>query len=106
LFAVALSGVYFNLPQVFKPVINYFSTVTETPRDIKSFGNTGVVLSLENVIGIMQAQFPDGIDVQRVSLPTGEGGAYMVSGHQPAECTGNGRTLVWMDQYSGKVINS
>lgn len=105
LFAVALSGVYFNLPQIFKPVINYFSTVTEIPRDMKSSGNAGVALSPENVIGIMQAQFPGGIDVQRIFLPAGKDGAYMVSGHQPAEFTENGRTLVWVDQYSGKVID-
>ena len=46
---------------------------------MKSSGNAGVALSPENVIGIMQAQFPGGIDVQRIFLPAGKDGAYMVT---------------------------
>ena len=105
MFAVALSGVYFNLPQVFKPMIGYFSPLTEIPRDLKSqvMDNT-VPLTPEQALAKITTHFSEEITPQRLFLPADVNGVYMATARQPTEFTSNGKTLVWVDQYSGDII--
>lgn len=105
LFAVALSGVYFNLPQVFKPVIGYFSPLTEIPRDLKSqVVNDAVPLTPEQALEKVTAHFAGNITPQRLFLPAEADGVYMATARQPTEFSSNGKTMVWVDQYSGDII--
>ena len=103
LFAVALSGVYFNLPQIFKPVVNYFSPLVELPKKIKSQTTSGEPVPLETVIANVQTTLP-GVQVQRITLPDGADGSFMVSARQTDEIRSKGSTTIWLDQYSGKIL--
>lgn len=105
MFSVALSGVYFNLPQVFKPMIGYFSPLTEIPRDLKSrVTDNTVPITPEQALAKVTSHFAEGITPQRLFLPAETDGVYMATARQPTEFSSNGRTLVWVDQYSGEII--
>ncbi|CAD6873192.1 PepSY-associated TM helix domain-containing protein [Methylomonas fluvii] len=101
--AVAFSGVYFNLPQFFKPAVNFFSPLEEMPRGIKSTANGGTVIQPEIVKANIQATYP-GIQIQRIFLPVGERGSYMISARQSDELRSKGSTSFWVDQYDGAIL--
>ena len=103
MFAVALSGVYFNLPMVFRPAVAAFSPLSEVPRNVKSSAPISQVISPELAIAVAQVRFPDA-DIQRVFLPVNAQGSYMVSVRQADEMREKGSTLVWIDQYSGQLL--
>ena len=60
---------------------------------------------LEPMLRQAAALFPQG-RVTRISLPTRPEGAVMVRVRQPAEAHQYGRTFVWFDQYSGRVLRT
>ncbi len=103
MFAVALSGFYFNLPFVFRPAVNFFSPLTEMPRNVKSEVATGVQIRGENVLSIAAARFPDA-QIQRLFLPADAAGSYMVTVRQSNEVRHKGSTMLWVDQYTGKIL--
>ena len=103
LFAVSLSGVYFNLPQLFRPVVNYFSPLDGMSPPVKSEASMGNRLNPETVISLAHAVIP-GIEVQRVFLPASADAAYQISGRQADELRSKGATMIWFDQYTGKVL--
>lgn len=103
IFTVALSGVYFNLPMIFRPVVNYFSPLDGMMAPVKSESSTGNAIKPEDVLSIAQQQFP-GITVQRIFLPATNDAAYQISGRQQNEIRHKGSTMLWVDQYSGKVL--
>jgi len=109
MFAVALSGVYFNLPQVFKPVIGFFSPLTEIPQNLKSMHpvapNALAAIAPEEAVMIVVSNFPAGIEPQRIFLPADAEGVYMITARQPTEYSSNGKTLIWIDQYSGNILD-
>lgn len=109
MFVVALSGVYFNLPQVFKPVIGFFSPLTEIPRDVKSVPPADsellAAITPEEAAQVAVNNFPAGIEAQRIFLPADATGVYMITARQPTEYGSNGKTLIWIDQYSGNILN-
>jgi uncharacterized iron-regulated membrane protein len=104
LFAVSLSGVYFNLPSLFKPAVNWFSPITETPRGVKSNTSTGTPIAPEMAVQVAQTVFP-GMQVQRLFLPVGANGSYMMTGRQVGERRSKGASMLWVDQYSGAVLS-
>ncbi len=107
--AVSLSGVYFNLPGVFKPVVDYFSPLdgmsgmSAMMGGVKSETDTGTALSPEAVISAVEAAYP-GILVQRIFFPANPEDSYRVSARQADEIRSNGATTIWLDQYSGKFL--
>lgn len=109
MFAVSLSGVYFNLPDVFKPVVAYFSPLdgmsgmSAMMGGVKSEKDTGTTLTPEVVMALVEAAYP-GIQVQRLFFPTNAGDSYRVSARQLDEVRSNGATTIWLDQYSGKFV--
>ena len=103
IFAVALSGVYFNLPMIFRPVVNYFSPLDGMMAPVKSETFAGNPIKPEDVLAIAQQQFP-GISVQRIFLPATNDATYQISGRQDNEIRHKGSTMLWIDQYSGKVL--
>ena len=102
MFAVALSGFYFNFPFIFRPAVGFFSPLTEMPRNVKSEA-VGIVISPEAVMRTVAARFPDA-QIQRVFLPVNPQGSYMVSARQANEVRHKGGTMVWVDQYTGKIL--
>jgi uncharacterized iron-regulated membrane protein len=105
MFAVSLSGVYFNLPQIFRPTVNYFSPLEGMAPPVKSETNNGVAISPEMVINIAQLAMPN-LQVQRVFFPSNSEAAYQISGRQSDELRSKGSTMIWIDQYSGKVLKT
>ncbi len=103
MFAVSLSGVYFNLPQIFRPAVNYFSPLEGMAPPVKSETNNGVAITPEMVIDIAQLAMPN-LQVQRVFFPSNSEAAYQISGRQADELRSKGSTMMWIDQYSGKVL--
>ena len=103
IFSVALSGVYFNLPMIFRPVVNYFSPLDGMMTPVKSENFAGNPIKPEDVLAIAQQQFP-GISVQRIFLPATNDATYQISGRQDNEIRHKGSTMLWIDQYSGKVL--
>lgn len=103
IFAVALSGVYFNLPMIFRPVVNYFSPLDGMMMAVKSETSGGASIQAEDAIAIAERTFP-GIQVQRVFLPANDDSVYQISGRQENEIRHKGSTMLWIDQHSGKVI--
>ena len=103
IFSVALSGVYFNLPMIFRPVVNYFSPLDGMIAPVKSENFAGNPIKPEDVLAIAQQQFP-GISVQRIFLPATNDATYQISGRQDNEIRHKGSTMLWIDQYSGKVL--
>ena len=107
--AVSLSGVYFNLPGVFKPVVDYFSPLdgmsgmSAMMGGVKSETDTGATLSPETVISAVEAAYP-GILVQRIFFPANAEDSYRVSARQADEIRSNGATTIWLDQYNGKFL--
>ncbi len=103
LFCSGLSGVYFNLPQIFKPVVSFFSPLTELPKNIKSKTAGGEVIPPEAAIRSVEAAYP-GIQVQRLTLPESADGSYLLNARQADEIRNSGSTVLWVDQYSGKIL--
>ncbi|OHX36378.1 hypothetical protein BJL95_11485 [Methylomonas sp. LWB] len=101
--SVCLSGVYFNLPEIFKPAVNWFSPIDEAPMRIMSLPTGDQPISPDQAIARALATFPD-LRPQRVNLPEDPYGSYSVSGRQPGELRHKGATRIWLDQYSGAVI--
>ena len=109
LFSIALSGVYFNLPNVFKPVVNYFSPMdgmtgmSAMMGGVKSEAAKGTPITPEMAVNAVTAAYPD-IQIQRIFFPADAEDTYRVTGRQADEVRSNGSTAVWLDQYSGKFI--
>jgi uncharacterized iron-regulated membrane protein len=105
LFVVSFSGVYFNFAEPFKAVVNSITPLTESPRMVKSATASGTPLPMEKVIDIARLRYPNA-EAQRVFLPANPQGSYQVTLHQAGEMTEKGRTMLWIDQYSGDIINT
>ncbi|QSB00676.1 PepSY domain-containing protein [Methylomonas sp. EFPC1] len=73
------------------------------PRGIKSTANGGKVIQPEIVKANIQAAYP-GIQIQRIFLPVGENGSYMISARQSDELRSKGSTSFWVDQYDGAIL--
>lgn len=109
MFAVCLSGVYFNLPDVFKPVVAYFSPLdgmsgmSAMMGGVKSEKDTGTTLTPEVVMALVEAAYP-GIQVQRIFFPANAEDSYRIAARQVDEVRSRGATSIWLDQYSGKFV--
>jgi uncharacterized iron-regulated membrane protein len=103
LFAVALSGFYFNMPYLFKPAVNFFAPLTDMPRNVKSTAAVTDGVKPETILATAQARFPDA-QVQRLFLPADAKDSYRVSMRQPTESRHKGATMLWLDQYNGKIL--
>lgn len=110
---VAFSGVYFNLPEVFKPVVNYFSpldsmtgmaAMMEMNAKTKSSPSNGAApLSPEAIVLAVEAAYPN-IEIQRLVLAKKADDSIRVTGRQVGEIRSKGATNIWVDQYSGQFL--
>lgn len=101
--SVCLSGVYFNLPEIFKPAVNWFSPIDELPQGIQSTPTGNLPISPDEALQLALKAFPQ-MQPQRLNLPENRYGSYSISGRQPGELRHKGATRVWLDQYSGEVL--
>lgn len=104
LFVVSLSGFYFNFPFLFKPAVNFFSPVSEMPRNVKSIATAAAPVLPEQVLQQVAKRFPQA-QIQRLFLPENPKGSFMVAVRQASEIRHKGGTMVWVDQYNGNILN-
>ncbi len=107
--SVAFSGVYFNLPQIFKSAMNYFSpldnmtgmqAMMEMNERMKSDPNTGAAaLPAEAILSAVEAACP-GIEIQRLVLPKKADDSYRVTGRQVGEIRSKGATNTNTNKFS------
>lgn len=103
---LAFSGVYFIFPDYVKPMVAAFSPVSpkEAAHDSQSFGDQSP-LTADAAVAIAQARFP-GAALKLVSLPQDDQASYAVTFRQEDEVRRprGGKSKVWIDQYSGRVL--
>lgn len=103
---LAFSGVYFAFPDDVKSVVKVFSPVSEKGVSYKSRSTSAEGrLSADAAVSIAQERFP-GVELRVVSLPMDDKGSYAVTFRQQDEVKRphGGKSTVWVDQYSGKVL--
>ena len=104
---LAFTGVYLEFGDYVIPIVRLFSPVQEFPKEetLQSIPIAGTPpLSAEQAIALAGQVFPDG-ELRYLGLPQEDQGVYYVAMHQPGEVrTSGGESQVWLDQYSGKVL--
>ncbi len=105
LLTLSFTGFYLVFPDVVKPVVNIFSTVTPEPKDLKSTGFPKVSpIKISEAVRVARKVFPSA-ELKAVKTPEGEEGVFKITLHQDMELTDKfPGTKVWVDQYSGKVL--
>lgn len=102
---VAFTGVYMEFPYVFTAVAKTFTSVTDGEPELASAKQASRdPLTPDQALEIAKQTFP-GATFDHLHPPTGEYGTYEVAFRQPDEIqTSFGRSQVFMDQYSGEVL--
>jgi len=101
---LVLSGVYLIFPDYGRGLVSVFSPVTPW-TSYQSNVSTGTPISMEQVVKITDAQFPDG-HYQFIDFPQNAQGVYVVG--KRAESEVNQRhpyRQLWIDQYNGNIIH-
>jgi len=101
---LVLSGVYLIFPDYGRGLVSVFSPVTPW-TSYQSNVSTGTPISMEQVVKITNAQFPDG-HYQFIDFPQNAQGVYVVG--KRAESEVNQRhpyRQLWIDQYNGNIIH-
>lgn len=106
LIIVTFSGVYFIFPTYVRPMVGVFSLTPEPLTKVESSIQPGVkAISVEAAAAIGSRVFPDA-GLRRVGLPADQAGSYRISLRHEGEVGSAAKALtsVWIDQYSGKVL--
>ncbi len=101
--AVLLSGLYFNLPQQFKAVVELFSELTRIER-YRSIENGQERITLDRAIATATQRFPDS-RIYAVTLPQSHDGSYVVNQLFPIGWGLEGRRTVYIDQFREDVLH-
>jgi uncharacterized iron-regulated membrane protein len=100
----AFSGVYFNMPQWVKPVVQVFAAISPTTKVVNESPRVRQEISISDAVVAAQARFPEG-RVSRVSFPAGAGQPFEIRVRQPGELrAGPGATRVSIDAGNGSVL--
>jgi uncharacterized iron-regulated membrane protein len=107
---LAFSGVYFIFPDYVKPMVAVFSPVSvpvsqsESASEPQPVGGQGQ-LTVDAAIDIGRARFP-GAELKTVGLPLDDKGSYAITFRQAEEVKRprGGKSTVWIDQYTGKLL--
>lgn len=103
---LAFSGVYFIFPGYVKPMVAAFSPVSpkEAMHESQPVGGQSQ-LTVDAAVDIAQTRFP-GAALKLVSLPQNDKASYAITLRQTDEVQRprGGKSKVWIDQYSGKVL--
>ena len=104
LFVMALSGVYFTMPQWVTPVVNAISPVTPKNKSVNHGGGPAEHILVGAAITAAQQRFPNG-RVTRVSFPPKGVDPFEVRMRQPAELRqGPGATRISIDSGNARVL--
>lgn len=106
LIIVTFSGVYMIFPSYVRPMVGVFSPAPEPLAKVESAVQPGVnAISVEEAVAIGAPIFPDA-GLRRIGLPGDQTGSYRIFMRQEGEVGSAAKALtsVWIDQYSGKVL--
>jgi uncharacterized iron-regulated membrane protein len=101
--AVLMSGVYFNLPDQFRAVVELFSTLTK-PQTIHSIADGGAAVTLDDAVAAAARRFPDG-RVYATVQPGSEAAPYVVDQLFPIGFGLEGRRRLFVDRYRGEILH-
>jgi len=102
---ILLSGVYMNLPEYVRPVVDLFSPASGWPEGVESGPAAGrVAMRPGQALAASETVFADG-ELMGIELPDGPQGAYAIRRRAPDEVTqAYPHRQVWIDQYSGAIL--
>lgn len=105
LFILAFSGLCMVYPDYIRPLVDVVSPVRQKPVGFQSALIPGAKpISLTQAVAIADQVFPNG-ELRQVITPEGPTGIYLIRKRQPEEIERhNPESMVWIDQYSGKVL--
>lgn len=105
LIALLVTGVVLSKPEWVKPILNEASSIREAPvLESKIIGVEKI--TVDKALELAQRQYPDA-SPRWVETPSGDKGVFLIRLRKPSE-PGNRfpKTQVWIDQYTGKVLQS
>jgi len=105
LFLLVISGILLELPDFFNPGINKLSHLfkAKTHHSISQNGNQRI--SLDRAVDIALQQFPKAT-LRWIETPVDVNGSYQIMLYQSGEPSRRfPKSTVWIDQYSGKVLD-
>ena len=104
LLILALSGFALDLPAWANPVINWFSPLSQMPVVLSQAHRAEPRITIDSAVAVARTRFPQA-EVRWVETPKDDAGTYLIRMYQQGE---PGRrfpkTMVWVDQYSGKLL--
>ncbi|PWF43633.1 PepSY domain-containing protein [Massilia glaciei] len=104
LLIMALSGVYFNMPQWVKPVVAVFLPLTPVSKVVNKSAPARVGIGVSAALIAAQTRFPEG-RVSRISFPPDAGQPFEIRVRQPGELRqGPGATRISVDAGDGSVL--
>lgn len=104
LLVLALSGVYFNMPQWVLPIVASVATLAPNVKAANRSAPDAAPIAPLDAMAAAQAQFPQA-RVSRVGLPAKPGQPYEIRLRQPGEVrAGDGATRVSIDAGDGRVL--
>ncbi|NHZ92839.1 PepSY domain-containing protein [Massilia sp. CCM 8733] len=106
LLVLAVSGVYFNMPQWVLPVVGAVATLAPNGKAVNRSAPDAAPIAPHDAMAAAQAQFPQA-RVSRVAMPAKPGQPYEIRLRQPDEVrAGDGATRVSVDAGDGKVLRT
>ncbi len=106
LLVLAVSGVYFNMPQWVLPVVGAVATLAPNEKAANRSARDAAPIAPLDAMAAAQAHFPQA-RVSRVALPAKPGQPYEIRLRQPDEVrAGDGATRVSVDAGDGKVLRA
>lgn len=105
LIVISFSGIYMIFPAYVTPLVNLFSTVSESAGNpVSSVRPGATAISIETAVTIADRLYPHA-ELKTIGLPENENGVYLITKRQAGEVgTSYGSTDIWIDQYSGAVL--
>lgn len=104
LLVIAFSGVYMIFPEYIKPIVGFFSPVTQEPEPKSIHWPGAAPISVDLAVAIADRVFPDA-ELKEVALSEGPEGVYIVTKRQPQEVRKSwGESQVWIGLYTGEVL--
>ncbi|CUI03815.1 PepSY-associated TM helix domain-containing protein [Massilia antarctica] len=106
LLVLAVSGVYFNMPQWVLPVVGAVATLTPAGKTVNRSALDAAPVTPHDAMVAAQAQFPSA-RVSRLALPAKPGQPYEIRLRQPDELrAGDGATRVSIDAGDATVLRT
>ncbi|MDQ1834758.1 PepSY-associated TM helix domain-containing protein [Massilia scottii] len=106
LLVLAVSGVYFNLPQWVLPVVGAVATLAPAGKPVNRSAPEAAPIAPSEAMAAAQAQFPNA-RVSRLALPAKPGQPYEIRLRQPDELrAGDGATRVSIDAGDASVLRT